>query len=113
LHVEAEQRLGRRTCRPLERPRDRSRWFHRKLFAVPTREARDVCTRAVAIAAGGVDLDDELVEPVVERLASERTLGQGERAVRFAVREERRRPAEGVRGGRRHACPLDLKPCVE
>ena len=113
LDVEAQQRLGRGAGRSVERARDGGRRFYRELVAVATRQTGDVRARAIAIAARGVDLDDQLVQHVVERLATERPFRQCERAVGLAVREQRRCPAKRVRGRGRRAGALDLEPGVE
>ena len=85
LDVEAQQRLGRGAGRSVERARDGGRRFYRELVAVATCQTGDVRARAFAIAARGVDLDDQLVQHIVERFAAERSFRQCERAVGLAV----------------------------
>ena len=60
-----------------------------------------------------MDLDDQLMQSIVERFGSERTFREGERAVRLAMGEQRRRPAPRISGRGRDARPLHLKPGVE
>ena len=60
-----------------------------------------------------MDLDDELVERIVERLAPQGSLRQSEGAIRLAMGEQRCRPAKRVCGRGRNPGALDLKPRVE
>ena len=113
LDVETEERLRGRARGPLERPRDRGGRIHIELLAVAPRDRGDVGARALAVAAAGMDLDDELVERVIEWLAAQSALRESERAIGLPMSEQRGRPPQRIRGGGRDTRALDLEPRVE